>query len=79
VRAGVNYSWEPAATVPAGNVAVDTAADEESTELYDLGEALQGGEGPLVHRHLRLQPATGRPLCSSSELRGRGGPEESSQ
>ena len=43
VRPGCVYSWEPAAAVPTGNVDVNTAADEESTELYDLGEALQGG------------------------------------
>ena len=32
VRTGVNYSWEPAAPDPAGNVAVDTAADEDPSQ-----------------------------------------------
>jgi len=42
VRPGLLYSWEPAAAVPAARPAGDVAddADEESTELYDLGEAL---------------------------------------
>jgi len=44
VRPGLLYSWEPAAAVPAARPASDVAddVDEESTELYDLGQALQG-------------------------------------
>ena len=40
VRAGVNYSWEPAATVPP--VLSTLLSTRSRPELYDLGEALQG-------------------------------------